>query len=497
MPEIEGSYSWIRSQASSILQAQIRAVDPYSDVWVWVKDVFPDVLVAEFESYDYTNGEQVEMYSFPYTVEGDQLSLGEGTPVKMDYVAKRREEARKASAATRKGIANIDIAGPVVKTDELEGTVYAAVLVPGEEDLNGEPPLTKAEVRKYAHSYAPYQLVDSEHNFEAGAGRVVETFLIPDGVTMKNDDGDELPEGSWVLGTKPEPEHLEKFLSGEYGGLSLAGFNREFFEGVAGKSEGEGIAAKNLLLKDLEDPVIGFVSYVKSPAVPKGKTFAIKGETGTGDAVAQERPGLLRSLFSARAYPPAKTEKEVQQTEEEEVTDVKAEVRAALKEAGVIQEEPSEIDKLRGDVSELTGTIKGLVETLAGQGAAKAEEEQGEPAGQKHGVTNASTDSGYEEKPDSMSGSSAQEDDKPAEEPQAKTHEETITKTAREIELENEVSELRGYMERMERAVAKASGQSIEGEEDAATKDAKPQTSYERLERNPDGTAKKMRYGSN
>src|SRR5690606_15432934 len=83
--------------------------------------------------------------------------------------------------------------------DDEQKLVYGVVYEPDVEDSHGDF-MTAAEIEKAAHGFMKdARNIDKQHNFEAGFGEVVESYVAPADITV----GDEtITKGSWVLVTK-------------------------------------------------------------------------------------------------------------------------------------------------------------------------------------------------------------------------------------------------------------------------------------------------------
>ena len=172
----------------------------------------------------------------------------------------------------------VELTGPIVLKDAKRRIAYAPVLVPGEEDSDGEK-VTAEKVEQVAHEWmAAYRNIDHDHSLNNLEAFPVESYITPAEMTVKNSDGEvTIPQGSWILATKfTRPEDWTKVEKGEWGGYSIMGVRR--MAESAMKSRDEMVAAsKRTLLGDLgDDWVTTHVSVVDQPAVPKAKWFALK-----------------------------------------------------------------------------------------------------------------------------------------------------------------------------------------------------------------------------
>lgn len=369
---IPGSADWVREEVSRVLRGQ----NPGK--FVWVKDVFPTNVIVEFEDLDYdmpldAAPSEKQMYSYSYEVVDDSVTVGDWSEVKLDYVAKMRRQF------SPKPIGKRPVEGAIVKKDEEHHLVYAAVLVPGEVDKNGERPLSEEEVYKYAHGYMKnFRYMDTNHDFQVGAGVPVESWVTKEAMDVEiNGVQKTLRKGSWVIGSEPDSETWRGIESGEITGYSITGIPQKTLD-MATKSED--VAFKALLLEDLESPVIGIVSYVKNPAVGDAQFFAKKEEATKAERRSfWEAIGLVRSN---KENDSAKDEEDnvagknegVEITLDSLTTSMKGAFKEALVEGGLIKEEPAE----QSDTEKILSAINGLAQAISGQKSTSEEENSGE-----------------------------------------------------------------------------------------------------------------------
>ncbi|MDT3494904.1 XkdF-like putative serine protease domain-containing protein [Bacillus toyonensis] len=110
--------------------------------------------------------------------------------------------------------------------DEDQKLVYGIVYSPGSaedtstHDAHGDF-MTAEDIEKSAHNFiAKYRNIDAQHDFNAGAGEVVESYIAPTDMEV---NGETIIKGSWVLVTKATEEIWESIQKGNYTGYSLAG----------------------------------------------------------------------------------------------------------------------------------------------------------------------------------------------------------------------------------------------------------------------------------
>ncbi|TFJ43935.1 DNA methyltransferase [Carnobacterium divergens] len=107
----------------------------------------------------------------------------------------------------------------ITKADDPQKLVYGVVYEPDVKDAHDDF-MTADEIEKAAHGFMQnYQQIDKQHDFEAGAGTVVQSYIAP----CDLDVGETIAKGSWVLVTKATDEIWESIQKGEFTGYSLAG----------------------------------------------------------------------------------------------------------------------------------------------------------------------------------------------------------------------------------------------------------------------------------
>ena len=183
----------------------------------------------------------------------------------------------------------LELTGPIFKKVEKKRIVYAAVLVPGEPDLDadkGEKILTAEEIEGVAHKWMEeYGNIDYMHGLN-NVAKPVETFMLPMeweveayGKKML------LPKGTWILAAKVMNDKAWKEVEeGKLTGFSIMGIQNNVLKRIMGNiSKGERVdkelnsAMKRVLIRDLgKGWIVPFVSLIDEACVPKSKFFAIK-----------------------------------------------------------------------------------------------------------------------------------------------------------------------------------------------------------------------------
>lgn len=269
-----GSMDWVRSQVDFMLNS---GSGQYA--YSYVRDVFPDRIIVSQDSYDGGG----RMFEIPYTIDGSELILDveAAVDVKVEYVAKSGSPV---------------LTGPIVlKSNDERRLAYAAVLVPGEPDSDGDV-VTAEKVEEVAHKWLEeYRNIDLMHTLSPANATVVESYVTPAEMSV----GDyTLPQGTWVMGSKINDDDVWSAIkNGELTGYSIMGVRKAAFKS-ASISEA---ALKRTLLSDLgDDWLCPFVSIVDTPAVPKAKFFALKSE-----GAQPNEDGVMAKLAKALGFTPA------------------------------------------------------------------------------------------------------------------------------------------------------------------------------------------------
>ncbi|MEK4030703.1 XkdF-like putative serine protease domain-containing protein [Pseudobacillus sp. FSL P4-0506] len=106
------------------------------------------------------------------------------------------------------------------KEEEEQQLVYGLVYEPDVEDSHGDF-MTAAEIEKAAHGFMKdARNIDKQHDFNAGVGEVVESYIAPADFTIGEQT---ITKGSWVLVTKASDEVWEEIKKGAITGYSMAG----------------------------------------------------------------------------------------------------------------------------------------------------------------------------------------------------------------------------------------------------------------------------------
>ncbi|MGE8207673.1 XkdF-like putative serine protease domain-containing protein [Heyndrickxia sp. NPDC080065] len=140
----------------------------------------------------------------------------------------------------------------VSKEDKEQQLVYGVVYEPDIEDSHGDF-MTAKSIEKAAHGFMKdARNIDKQHDFNAGVGEVVESYIAPSDFTIGEET---ITKGSWVLVTKASNDIWEEIKKGDITGYSMAG-TAETIE----KEE-----KKNPVSKSNDDEEVkGFFNLVKS-----------------------------------------------------------------------------------------------------------------------------------------------------------------------------------------------------------------------------------------
>lgn len=192
----------------------------------------------------------------------------------------------------------------VTKKEEKYLLVTAPVLVPNEPDcdfMRGEEPLSEEQIRRIAHSYMDYRIIEKNHDYlqtHEEVGVPVESYITSDPTSLKGVDGHvrSYPPGTWMLTMKiTDQKSIQKVLNGEYTGVSVTALPLDVAEEISTKE------SANYLIKDLKNPVGFAVSLVREPCVRSAKFCKQKLEnTKNGESMTKnEDTGIVSAIKSA------------------------------------------------------------------------------------------------------------------------------------------------------------------------------------------------------
>ncbi|PEC22779.1 XkdF-like putative serine protease domain-containing protein [Bacillus cereus] len=152
---------------------------------------------------------------------------------------------------------NFEKSVKVIKSDDEEKRlVYGIVYEPDTLDAHGD--FTDSEtIEKAAHEFMlNYRQIDKNHDFAAGVGEVVESYIAPADMDL---NGEPVKKGTWILTTKADEETWEAVKKGEFQGYSLAGIaETEVIEEEVTKTEEKQMKSFFQLVKSFFQLVKGF-----------------------------------------------------------------------------------------------------------------------------------------------------------------------------------------------------------------------------------------------
>jgi len=256
-----------------------------------------------------------------------------------------------------------------VQKSAAQQIAYAAVLVPGEPDSDGDV-LTTQRIEAAAHEFlAAYRNVDLQHTLN-NVAVPVESYLTPAPMAVKHGDDDvELPTGTWIMAAKVlDGDTWGAIESGALTGFSIMGIPRTTAEAAFKAADGApDMALKRTTLRDLgNDWIACAVSIVDTPAVPKAKFFALKSQAKTepwylkfipkrgGEAGGQTAAEKAGRRFSDRTLTQMR---EMMRVMQELITDAESERSSARKSTEEVITMPM-TDEAK---AELTGLIEAAV----------------------------------------------------------------------------------------------------------------------------------------
>lgn len=254
---------------------------------LWVATFDPDDLWVIYQVFGEMRGS--EHFRLSYEDDGTDVTLSTDQPTAVS----RETETNWVEKGGQRG----ELTGPIVFKNSAQQIAYAAVLVPGEEDSDGEV-LTAAKIEEVAHGWMEkYRNIDLQHSLNNIDALPVESHILRQSEEVSiGAEKQTLPVGSWVLASKFNDAQTWKGIeSGKFGGYSVMGVQRAVVKAAVKSSTALAPHAyKKTLLEDLGEDWIGtHVSVVDEPAVPKAKWFALK-------SARPSRKQRFKELFSAK-----------------------------------------------------------------------------------------------------------------------------------------------------------------------------------------------------
>lgn len=138
----------------------------------------------------------------------------------------------------------------VDKSDEKQ-LVYGIVYEPDVEDAHGDY-MEAEDIEKAAHEFMKEaRNIDTNHDFEAGVGEVVESYIAPADFDI---DGETIKKGTWLMVTKASDEVWEAIKKGEITGYSMAG-TAEIIEKQVEEKSNEIISDERSFIEKIKDAV--------------------------------------------------------------------------------------------------------------------------------------------------------------------------------------------------------------------------------------------------
>jgi hypothetical protein len=229
------------------------------------------------------------------------------------------------------------VAGPIVMKNAANRVAYAAVLVPGEKDSDGDE-LTEEQIATKAWDFLEnHRYMDEEHTLQDAVAVPVESYTLPQAMTVEFIGSSaravktKLPKGSWIMGARVREDKWGDVQSGKLAGLSSMGVRKSDYESAkrAALKSGDdefAMTLRRVTFKDLgEDFIIPAVSLVGNPAVPKAKWFALKSadsEAPKKDSEAGGTGGIFGNWFGRGKSKEAGEDVSERDSEAEEVLEV-------------------------------------------------------------------------------------------------------------------------------------------------------------------------------
>lgn len=359
----------LESRIDEIRAAFQVAFNPNYELDLDVRYTFDDaVMVKEWNSRKF--------YEIAYSQVGDDIQFGEAREVEQLFVLKRITEddpgmtLKQAEDVlyARKGRDGAELTGPIVFKNTAERIAFAAVLVPGEPDLDydkGEKILTKEEVEAVANGWlSDYANIDLLHSLNNVAVPVQSYTTYSERTVKVNGEDLVLPEGTWIMGSRIDETIWPDVESGKLTGYSVMGIKKAALKTLIGAMKSGDTkefetSLKKTLLKDLgPDWIAPFVSIVDTPAVPKSKWFALKSATPEPAPEGEPEPGLLQRLIklfdSGSKRSDGRTNKEVEDMTPEEIK-VMVEEAVKASASAVIQPVLDRVDAMEKAFKALEG----------------------------------------------------------------------------------------------------------------------------------------------
>ena len=362
----------LHRQSSDVQVALSKAIKEAFGEQAYLQAIFPDVVVVG--QFDYELGTS-KMYEATYEIKSNgTYTFGEKSEVELAYVQKRMAAVKSLAEIQHPTDAGT-IGGVFVVKAAAKQIAWAPVLVPGEDDSDGEQ-VSAEKIEQVAHDFMEsYGNIDEMHTLNNVDAKPVESYITPDDLTVKSFGEDlTIPKGSWVMAVKVRDADVwKKIEDGDYTGFSVMGVRKAAYKSAAeavesGQKSVIEAGFKRTLLQDLgPEWVAPFVSIVDVPAVPKAKWFALK---SAGPSEESENTGF--SLLQRLGFGAEKKGRKFSDKTLKEMKAAHENLIALIEEAEAERSEKSkEIDM---DKEELEAILKSALEPVHAEIAAlKAE----------------------------------------------------------------------------------------------------------------------------
>ncbi|MFL0361437.1 XkdF-like putative serine protease domain-containing protein [Pseudobacillus sp. 179-B 2D1 NHS] len=244
------------------------------------------------------------------------------------------------------------------KEEEEQQLVYGVVYEPDVEDSHGDY-MTAPEIEKAAHGFMrDARNIDKQHDFNAGVGEVVESYIAPADFTIGEET---IKKGSWVLVTKASDEIWEEIKKGAITGYSMAGTA----ETIEKQNE------KPVTKSYENDEVKGFFNLIKNFFSGKEESQkASEKDLGSiekaGKKISAARMDKINAAFEALNELKSEVEEEEEVVKKEDIEKaVQAALEPLVKRLDSIEKNEQQLEQAQDDVSkQLEETIAKALEPL-------------------------------------------------------------------------------------------------------------------------------------
>jgi len=176
---------------------------------------------------------------------------------------------------------NKNLMGNILVKNEEDRIVEGPVLIPNEEDHDGDI-INKQKIEEVAHEWMlNYRNLDLQHTLN-NVAQPVESYITKEDkeVEFRNGETKTIPAGSWIIASYiPDDNTWQAVKNRELNGYSIMGVEQSAMQAIKSGTSNQAVL-KNMTLEDLEqaggDWTVPFVSLVDDPAVPKALYYSIK-----------------------------------------------------------------------------------------------------------------------------------------------------------------------------------------------------------------------------